>query len=89
MHRHRDRGRRYRHRHGHRAGNAQNVTVAAGMVVPVNVMDTYQSTPGFAPDVPQTPNGYLRVTGWPEWSPPCVCRSTPRFFGVQAVAITG
>ncbi len=44
------------------SGNAQNVAVPAGKVVPVNVMDTYGRTPSFAPDVPQTPDGFLRVT---------------------------
>ncbi|HYB26198.1 MAG TPA: thioester domain-containing protein [Solirubrobacteraceae bacterium] len=41
------------------SGNGQTVTVPAGEVATVNVMDVYTRTPEIAPDVP---NGTLRVT---------------------------
>jgi Domain of unknown function (DUF5979)/Thioester domain len=43
------------------SGNNQTVTVPAGKLVSVNVMDVYQRTPGLAPEVPG-PFGSLKVT---------------------------
>ncbi len=43
------------------SGNHQTVTIPAGDVVSVNLMDVYQQTPGLAPDVPG-PSGTLKVT---------------------------
>ena len=43
------------------SGNHQTVTIPAGNVVSVNLMDVYQQTPGLAPDVPG-PSGTLKVT---------------------------
>ena len=44
------------------SGNGQKVTVPAGNVVPVNVVDAYELTPVPSPDVPATTNGFLKVT---------------------------
>ena len=45
------------------SGNDQNVTVPAGTVVPVNVIDVYQRTPALVPEVlPPGPFGSLKVT---------------------------
>lgn len=44
------------------SGNDQNVTVPAGKVVPVNLVDAYELTPAPSPDVPPTTDGFLRVT---------------------------
>ena len=43
------------------SGNHQTVTIPAGEVVSVNLMDVYQRTPGLAPEVPG-PSGTLKVT---------------------------
>lgn len=43
------------------SGNHQTVTIPAGDVVSVNLMDVYQRTPGLAPEVPG-PSGTLKVT---------------------------
>ena len=45
------------------SGNDQNVTVPAGKVVPVNLIDVYERTPAVAPEVlPPGPFGSLKVT---------------------------
>lgn len=44
------------------SGSSQSVTVPAGEVLPVNIVDTYLRTPAPAPDIPDTTDGFLRVT---------------------------
>ena len=44
------------------SGDGQSVTVPAGKVVPVELIDAYDSTPSVAPDVPTGESGFLRVT---------------------------
>jgi hypothetical protein len=44
------------------SGSGQSVTVPPGGVLPVNIVDTYLRTPAPAPDVPDTTEGFLRVT---------------------------
>ncbi len=45
------------------AGSGQSVTISAGKVVPVNMMDVYYQRPsGLDPDVITRPSGALRVT---------------------------
>jgi hypothetical protein len=44
------------------AADHQEVTIPAGEVVPVNVIDVYQRVPGVEPETPQGPVGSLKVT---------------------------